>query len=133
MRRVLLLIYLVCCMAAVHAEDFAYLTIVETDGTKTSLTAVGLSIQFGENTLTATNAYTAEQKTVSLTQLASMNFSNNDETTGLENIQVGGDIDIHHADAVYTLQGQQLPSSRQLPKGIYIIRKCNVTQKLQVR
>ena len=106
---------------------------METDGTKTSLTAVGLSIQFGENTLTATNAYTAEQKTVSLTQLASMNFSNNDETTGLENIQVGGDIDIHHADAVYTLQGQQLPSNRQLPKGIYIIRKGNVTQKLQVR
>lgn len=120
-------------MAALHAEEFAYLTIVETDGTKTSLTAVGLSIQFGENTLTATNAYTTEEKTVSLTQLASMNFSNNDETTGLGHIQVGGDIDIQHANAVYTLQGQQLPSGSQLPKGIYIIRKGNVTKKLQVR
>ena len=32
-----------------------------------------------------------------------------------------------------TLQGQRLPSGRQLPKGIYIIRKGNVTKKLQVR
>jgi hypothetical protein len=59
-----------------------------------------------------------------------MNFSNADETTGIKTIDNGQLIMDNY---VYTLQGQPLPSSRQLPKGIYIIRKGNVTKKLQVR
>ena len=116
-------------MATAHAEEYTYLTIVEQDGTKTSMTAVGLSLSFNGENLTASNAYTGESKVIALTNLVSMNFSNADETTGLQSLRA----DLPGDDAVYTLQGQQLSSGRQLPKGIYIIRRGNVTQKLQVR
>lgn len=130
MRKALLLIMIVLFgMATAHAEEYTYLTIVEQDGTKTSMTAIGLSLSFSNENLTVSNAYTGESKVIALTSLVSMHFSNADETTGLQSLQA----DQHHADAVYTLQGQQLPSDSQLPKGIYIMRKGNVTQKLQVR
>lgn len=133
MRKVLLLIIVLFGMATVHAEDYYYLTIVETDGTKTSLTAVGLSLTFGSDKLTVTNAYTDESKTILLSHLASMNFSNNDETTGIRSIQTNGTISIGDVDAVYTLQGQKLPIGTPLQKGVYLIRKGTKTQKLQVR
>ncbi len=120
-------------MVTVHAEDYYYLTIVETDGTKTSLTAVGLSLAFSGDKLTASNAYTDESKTIALSHLASMNFSNNDETTGIRSIETDGSISIDDADAVYTLQGQKMPAGATPQKGIYLVRKGNVTQKLQVR
>ena len=133
MRKVLLLIIVLFGMATVHAEDYYYLTIVETDGTKTSLTAVGLSLTFGNDELTATNAYTDESKTIALSRLATMNFSNNDETTAIRSIQTEESISIKDADAVYTLQGQKLPIGATLPKGVYLIKKGTTTQKLQVR
>lgn len=120
-------------MATVHAEDYYYLTIVETDGAKTSLTAVGLSLTFSSNELTASNAYTDESKTIALSRLASMNFSNNDETTAIRGILPDGAISFNDADAVFTLQGQKLPKFRQLPKGVYLVRKGHVTQKMQIR
>ena len=120
-------------MATVHAEDYYYLTIVENDGTKTSLTAVGLSLTFSSDMLTATNAYTNESKTIALSRLASMNFSNNDETTGIRSIQTDAAFSIDEADAVYTLQGLELPKNKQLSKGVYLIRKGTITHKLQVR
>ena len=120
-------------MVTVHAEDYYYLTIVETDGTKTSLTAVGLSLTFSSDKLTASNAYTDESKTILLSHLASMNFSNNDETTAVRSIQTDAAFSIDEADAVYTLQGQKLPIGATLQKGVYLIRKGTITQKLQVR
>ena len=120
-------------MATAHAEDYRYLTIVETDGTKTSLTAVGLSLSFGSDKLTITNAYTDESKTIALSNLVSMNFSNNDETTGIRIIQTNGVVSIDDIDAIYTLQGQKLPTDAQPAKGVYLIRKGTKTQKLQVR
>ena len=66
--------------------EFKYLTIVETDGTKTSVTAVGLSMTFGSDSLAVCNAYTAETKTIARGNLHSMYFSDNDETTGIGHI-----------------------------------------------
>ena len=131
MRKTLLLIMIVLFgMATAHAEEYTYLTIVEQDGTKTSMTAVGLSLSFNGENLTASNAYTGESKVIALTNLVSMNFSNADETTGIETMDNGQWIMDNY---VYDLQGQQVPKGRRLVKGIYIIRKGNVTQKLQVR
>ena len=130
MKRYLLIMIVLFGMATAHAEEYTYLTIVEQDGTKTSMTAVGLSLSFNSESLTVYNAYTGESKVIALTSLVSMNFSNADETTGIETIDNGQLIMDNY---VYTLQGLPLPSGRPLPKGIYIIRKGNVTQKLQVR
>ena len=133
MRKVLLLIIVLFGVATVHAEDYYYLTIVENDGTKTSLTAVGLSLAFSSDKLTATNAYTDEAKIIALSRLASMNFSNNDETTSIRSIQTNAAFSIDEADAVFTLQGQKLPTDAPLQKGVYLIRKGTKTQKMQVR
>ena len=129
MKRYFLIMIVLFGIAVAHAEEYTYLTIVEQDGTKTSMTAVGLSLSFSGENLTASNAYTGESKVISLANLVSMHFTNADETTGLQSLRA----DLPSADAVYTLQGQQQPSDKPLPKGIYIIRKGNVTQKLQVR
>ena len=133
MRKVLLLVIVLFGMATVHAEDYFYLTIVETDGTKTSLTSVGLSLTFSSDELTVSNAYTDESKTIALSHLASLNFSNEDETNGIHSIQTDATFSIDEADAVYTLQGQKLPASTALQKGVYLIRKGTTTKKLQVR
>lgn len=133
MKKALFLTITLLGMMIVHAQEYTYLTIVEKDGSKTSLTAVGLSMKFSNGNLTVSNAYTNESKTIALNNLLAMNFSNSNETTGMLNIQTEGTVSIDNADAIYTLQGQALPIESQLPKGIYIIRKGNETRKLQVR
>lgn len=133
MKRILILLIAISGITTTYAEDYTYLTIVEQDGSKTSLTAVGLSMTFSSDKLTVSNAYTDESKTIALSNLASMNFSNTDETTGIRIIQTEGIASINDVDAIYTLQGLKIPTGTQLSKGIYIIRKNNVIQKLQVR
>lgn len=129
MRRVLLLLFTFLGLAVVRAEDYAYLTIVGTDGGKTSLTAVGLTLSFSDDNLVARNAYTDESLTLPLSSLASMNFSNDDETTGITSVHAVTSGD----DAVYTIQGLRLPVGTPLKKGIYIVRKGSTTQKVQVK
>lgn len=129
MRRVLLLLFTFLGLAVVRAEDYAYLTIVGADGGKTSLTAVGLTLSFSDGNLVARNAYTDESLTLPLSSLASMNFSNDDETTGITSVHAVTSGD----DAVYTIQGQRLPVGTPLKKGIYIVRKGSTTQKVQVK
>lgn len=129
MRRVLLLLFTFLGLAVVRAEDYAYLTIVGADGGKTSLTAVGLTLSFSDDNLVARNAYTDESLTLPLSSLASMNFSNDDETTGIAPVHAVTSGD----DAVYTIQGLRLPVGTPLKKGIYIVRKGSTTQKVQVR
>jgi len=129
MRSVLLLLFTFLGLAVVRAEDYAYLTIVGADGGKTSLTAVGLTLSFSDDNLVARNAYTDESLTLPLSSLASMNFSNDDETTGIAPVHAVTSGD----DAVYTIQGLRLPVGTPLKKGIYIVRKGSTTQKVQVR
>jgi hypothetical protein len=129
MRRVLLLLFTFLGLAVVRAEDYAYLTIVGADGGKTSLTAVGLTLSFSDDNLVARNAYTDESLTLPLSSLASMNFSKNDETTGIAPVHAVTSGD----DAVYTIQGLRLPVGTPLKKGIYIVRKGSTTQKVQVK
>lgn len=114
------------------AADYTYLTLVEQDGTKTSLTAVGLTITFNNGNLVATNADTSETKTIALSDLVSMNFSNSNETTGINSIEAE-DFSLNEADAVYDLTGRRIPSNTSLSKGIYIIKKGSITRKIQVR
>lgn len=131
MRKLIIGFILAAISITTHAADYTYLTIVEQDGTKTSLTAVGLTITFSDGNLVATNSTTSESKTISLSNLASMNFSTaNETTTGIQNVS----IDIDNADTfIYDLSGRQIPSGASLTKGIYIIKKGSVTRKIQVK
>lgn len=123
----------VAAMQSIQAADYDYLTIVETDGTRTSLTAVGLTITFSDGSLVATNANTSETKTVSLTNLASLNFSTtNETTTGISSIEAEG-FNLGEAEAVYDLSGRQIPEGTSLTRGIYIIKKGGITRKIQIK
>lgn len=116
-----------------HAADYTYLTLVEQDGTKTSLTAIGLTITFSDGNLVATNSITSESKTIPLSNFVSMNFSNNSEsTTGINTIE-SESFSISDADAIYDLAGRQISSYAPLAKGIYIIKKGSVTRKIQIK
>ena len=131
MKKLIIGFILAAISITTHAAEYTYLTIVEQDGTKTSLTAVGLTITFSDGNLVATNSTTSESKTVSLSNLASMNFStSNETTTGIQDIS----IDIQDTDTyIYDLSGRQIPSGTTLTKGIYIIRKGSVTRKIQIK
>lgn len=123
----------VAAMQSIQAADYDYLTIVETDGTRTSLTAVGLTITFSDGSLVATNANTSETKTVSLTNLASLNFSTtNETTTGISSIEAEG-FNLGEAEAIYDLSGRQIPEGTSLTRGIYIIKKGGITRKIQIK
>lgn len=123
----------VAAMQSIQAADYDYLTIVETDGTRTSLTAVGLTITFSDGSLVATNVNTSETKTVSLTNLASLNFSTtNETTTGISSIEAEG-FNLGEAEAVYDLSGRQIPEGTSLTRGIYIIKKGGITRKIQIK
>ena len=130
------LIVTLCAVAAVQtmqAADYDYLTIVETDGTRTSLTAIGLTISFSDGNLVATNTQTSEQKTVSLGSLASLNFStSNETTTGISRVEADS-FGTSEADAIYDLQGRQIPAGSSLTRGVYIIKKGGLTRKIQIR
>ncbi len=134
MKKGLLTLLITAASLTAQAADYDYFTIVEQDGTKTSLTAVGLTITFSDGNLVAENSTTAESKTVALSSLASLNFSTTDETTttGISSISTDS-FGLDDADAVYDLSGRQLPQGSTLTKGIYIIKKGSVTRKIQVR
>jgi len=131
MKNFLILIMLWVAMS-VYAADYAYLTVTEQDGTKTSLTAVGLTITFSDGNLVATNSTTSESKTISLSNLASLNFSTSDETTtGINAAKTS--FSVAEADAIYDLTGRQVPAGNKLTKGVYLIKKGSVIKKIQVK
>lgn len=133
MKRLIVSVLALSALQTIQASDYDYLTIVETVGTRTSLTAVGLSITFSDGNLVATNAATSESKTVSLSSLASLNFStSNETTTGISTVETDS-FSQEEAEAVYDLSGRRMPEGRSLPKGVYIMKKGNVTRKIQIR
>lgn len=133
MKRVLLSTLALAAVFSMRAADYTYLTLVEQDGTKTSLTAIGLTITFSDGNIVATNSATSESKTISLSSFASMNFSNSNETTTGINAIEAESFGIGDAEAVYDITGRQIPAATSLPKGIYIIKKGNTVRKIQVR
>ena len=53
MKRLIVSVLALSALQTIQASDYDYLTIVETDGTRTSLTAVGLSITFSDGYIMA--------------------------------------------------------------------------------
>jgi hypothetical protein len=133
MKKKVMTILLLSTTLLVHAGDYDYLTIESSDGSKTSLTAVGLTITFSDGKLVATNG--SESATLSLSALSKMRFAdtNNSTETAISSIDTTDDgFDIDDADAIYDLSGRQVPPT-SVKKGIYIIKKGQETRKIQVK
>ena len=112
-------------------SDYPYLTFETTDGAKASIPVSSLTMTINGNTLTV-----GDQQ-FTLTNLAKMYFSTNDETAaGIENVN-----DNENYTEIYDLQGKRLQVSMadgkslngQLPKGVYIVKTKEKTYKMMVR
>ena len=141
-RFVLLLTVLVGALTAQASggSDYPYLTFETTDGAKASIPVSSLTMTINGNTLTAFDVSSAERggdQQFTLTNLAKMYFSTNDETAaGIENVN-----DNENYTEIYDLQGKRLQVSMadgkslngQLPKGVYIVKTKEKTYKMMVR
>ncbi len=131
----LLLTVLVGALTAQASEgsDYPYLTFETTDGAKASIPVSSLTMTINGNTLTV-----GDQQ-FTLTNLAKMYFSTNDETAaGIENVN---NNDNDNYIEIYDLQGKKVgvemvngkSLNGQLPKGVYIVKTKEKTYKMMVR
>ena len=125
---VLLLMTLVGGGLAVQAEDtYTYLTFETTDGAKASLPVSSLTLTISGNTLTAGS------ESFTLSNLSKMYFSNDDQTTAINEIDYSQTDDLlSESTDIYDLQGHKI-SKEQMRKGIYIIKTKSKTYKMIVK
>lgn len=114
-----------------QAADYQYLTIEKNDGTATQLMAVGLTLKYTGQSLTATNG--SEQATIALTDLKRMYFTNTPSTTAIENVEASADDWNDAATEIYDLSGRRLPQGRKPACGLYIFKKGSTTTKKYVK
>jgi hypothetical protein len=120
-----------------QADSFSFLTIEKTDGTAQSLTAVGLTINYSNGNLVATNG--TQSATIALTDISRMYFSNEQAITSAistVNTSTPTSETNPQSDGIYNLQGHRVASLSQrssLRKGIYIIVENGQTKKVQVK
>lgn len=127
-KRLILSTMLLGAALTASAEDYAYLNIVKSDGTGISLSATEATLTFSEGYLVAGN------ERILLSELKNMQFSNDPiGTTAISSMETNDGFSLNDADAIYDLNGRQLSSDAQLHKGIYIIKKGNLTKKIQVK
>ena len=116
MRNCIISFLLAISALSVQATEYAYLTFKMSDGEEYSLAVSGLSIQFSDGNLVASDG-----TTLPLAQLSKMYFSS---TSAISPVEVrGGAVDI------FNLRGERLgtyPSwpeaQKALGKGVYVIK-----------
>lgn len=130
MKKRLLLLMMMVCALAVHADTYPYLTFITADGTKTSLPASGLSLAISGSNLVATDGSTS--KTFTLTELSSMHFSAASESS-VTGIDAVGASATGEKVSVFTLNGVRMgtydsveAARNALPAGVYIIGKKKI-------
>ena len=126
MKKLLMILTLMTGSLSTYAENYPYLTFVQSDGTKISVNASSLTISVSGTTLTAGS------QSFTLSNLSKMYFSTTDETnsTGIEALQNSGLTD---EDAeYYDLNGRQV-TRNMMHKGVYIVKSKNGTYKLTVK
>ena len=128
MKKKLVTTALLGVMLTAQADEYKYLSVEKTDGTVVSLSASDLTITFADGYLVA-----GTEKVAALAELSKMYFSNTEGTTGINSITDSEGFSIGEAEAVYDLNGRQLPQGSQLHKGVYIAKKNGKTFKVQVR
>jgi len=130
----LLFIALVALAASTQAMagDYDYLLVEQSDGTKTSFTALGLTITFSDGSFVATQD--GSTTTLTLTDLTKMYFSST--ASGVKEIAAPADSQA----TIYTASGQlvgtfsSLSAARTLlSKGLYVVKQKGETKKLTVK
>ena len=128
MKKIVLLLMTLVGALAVQAEDtYTYLTFETTDGVKASVPVSSLTLTISGNTLTAGS------ESFILSNLSKMYFSNDDQTTAINEIDYSQTDDLlSESTDIYDLQGHKI-SREQMRKGIYIIKTKSKTYKMIVK
>ena len=128
MKKIVLLLMTLVGALAVQAEDtYTYLTFETTDGVKASVPVSSLTLIISGNTLTAGS------ESFTLSNLSKMYFSNDDQTTAINEIDYSQTDDLlSESTDIYDLQGHKI-SKEQMRKGIYIIKTKSKTYKMIVK
>ena len=128
MKKIILLLMTLVGALAVQAEDtYTYLTFETTDGVKASVPVLSLTLTISGNTLTAGS------ESFTLSNLSKMYFSNDDQTTAINEIDYSQTDDLlSESTDIYDLQGHKI-SREQKRKGIYIIKTKSKTYKMIVK
>ena len=127
-KRLILLLLTMVGVLSVEAGNYTYLTFEMTDGVKASVpVTTALTITISGNTLTAGS------ESFTLSNLSKMYFSNDDETTAINEIDYSQTDDLlSESTDIYDLQGHKI-SREQMRKGIYIIKTKSKTYKMIVK
>jgi len=124
MKHLLLTLILMAGLLSAHADEYAYLTFMTTDGIKASVKVSSLKLTISGTTLTAGT------KSFTLANLSKMYFSTSDETTtGIEEIT---SATLDEATDIYDLQGHRVTKA-QMRRGVYIVKTKSRTYKMVVR
>jgi hypothetical protein len=128
MKKIVLLLMTLVGALAVQAEDtYTYLTFETTDGVKASVPVSSLTLTISGNTLTAGS------ESFTLSNLSKMYFSNDEQTTAINEIDYSQTDDLlSESTDIYDLQGHKI-SREQMRKGIYIIKTKSKTYKMIVK
>jgi len=132
--------WILCLMAVVAiqvlAADFTYkyLVVKGSDGMQTSLASEGLKLTFDDGQLLAVNDNGS--KTFTLTDLASMHFSETGSTTGIDKQLTADSQELN----VYTLSGMYVGTfdsmsnlKSQLQSGVYVVKQNKKSTKIIVK
>ena len=123
MKHLLLALLFMAGTLSVHADEYAYLTFMTTDGIKASVKVSSLKLTISGTTLTAGT------KSFTLANLSKMYFSATNETTGIHQLTVKAMEDVTD---IYDLQGRKV-SKEQMRNGAYIIKTKQGTYKIIVK
>lgn len=130
MKRLILLLSILVGALTANADTYTYLTFETTDGDKVSVSVESLTLSISGTTLTAGS------ETFTLSNLSKMYFSNDDETTGLENSQLrtnNAQSSILNAQSLYDLSGRRVSWNQLRAGSVYIIKTKDGTSKIAVK
>ena len=128
MKKVFVGLLLAMSMQAM-ADDYGYLTFTKGDGSARSLAVDGLTITFADGKATVQNA--TESETFTLSDLAKMFFSVDEETTmGISLTPTPSPTG--EGSNYYSLDGLKL-SGKPTKTGVYIVKSNGVTKKIAVK
>lgn len=118
-----------------HADDYPYLTFLNTNGTEQSVVATGLIITFSDGQMIATDNG-GKVTTISLSDLNKMYFSSG--TSAIENTETEEETKDSEVE-VFTLEGTSLgkyediqQATTSLQKGVYVVKRSHQTLKIAV-
>ena len=132
MKKLAAILVMMAACINIMADDFTYLTVENSDGTTTSMTASGLTITFADGQLKASNG--SETWTLPLSSLSKMYFSNTDGISEAAQAIDDGEVTAYSTNGIVMGTFSSLDEARsQLKKGIYVIKSGSRTIKITVR